>query len=506
MSSKIPNQTAAAIFRNIVYGFSTWILPLLISFIATPIIIKKIGNTDYGIYLLILGLTGSFNFNLGRAVTKYIAEYRASGEFEKLLDIVSTAYFSSFVIGVFGVACIFFGADWLVASVFKIEEVDQSKSVTALHAASFIIFFASLSQISMAILQGIHRFDVYSKILNVFNFALLIGNLVLVVCGQGLLELLYWNLAVSILSCVVFSIGAKKLLPEFRFIFKFKSEILKLIVYFSAAIIGYQVLTNSLLLFERGWIIRHLGTENLTFYVVPLTLAVCLHSFVASLVLVIFPLASELKDDKEKLLRLYLKATRIVCFFVFFFAAALIVESDVFLTLWMGQAFAEKTTNLLIIHTVTFGFLAISTVSWQMIEGLGFPGFNFLVCGIGLILNVIAVLLLTESFGNNGIAVGKLIGYGAFFPLIFYVEKWIFERVQTKFWLKLLFGLTTAAIVAGAVIKFIIVVFPVKWLTLSAATLGGGICYLSVVWLLNIITDEEKKMIRKFLSNRTIVN
>ena len=74
------------------------------------------------------------------------------------------------------------------------------------------------------------------------------------------------------------------------------------------------------MLFERGWVIRQLGEENLTYYVVPMQLSFYIHAFISSIVLVVFPLASELKNNPEKLLRLYLKASKIVCFFVVFMA------------------------------------------------------------------------------------------------------------------------------------------------------------------------------------------
>ena len=73
-----------------------------------------------------------------------------------------------------------------------------------------------------------------------------------------------------------------------------------------------------------------------------------IHSFISSLMLVIFPLASELKNKKERLLKLYTKATKIVVFLVVFMATTLIVESKFFLTLWMGAEFAEKSAILLV--------------------------------------------------------------------------------------------------------------------------------------------------------------
>lgn len=502
---KTPNQTAASVFRNVLFGFSTWILPLALSFLATPIVVRTLGNSDYGIYALVLGFVGySFNFNLGRAVTKYIAEYRASGETDKLQDIVSSAFFLNMFAGTFGIACILLTANWLVTNVFRIEEAAQNKSVTALYIASLIIFSTSLNQIFIAILQGIHRFDVYSKILNGGNIALLIGNLALVIYGQGLLSLLFWNLTINLLSCIFFWVWAKRLMPEFKIDFKFKRETLKTVLRYSAAIIGYQILSNFLLLFERGWITRHLGSESLTFYVVPMTLAICIHGFVSSLVMVIFPLASELKNEKEKLLRLYTKATKIVCFFVVFFAAALITQSDVFLTLWMGQDFAEKSSALLIIQTITFSILAIQTVSWQMTEGLGYPNYNFSVFAVCLIINVFVILGLTESLGNTGIALGRFAGFGTIFLSVFFVERWIFGRIQIEFWLKLTGVLAIAATISGFVIRFIIEHFPVAWISLFTATFFGGIIYLLVIWLLGFVTVDEKKLIRKFLLSKNV--
>ncbi|MBA2736391.1 MAG: hypothetical protein H0U50_06320, partial [Pyrinomonadaceae bacterium] len=42
-------QTSKSIAKNVFYGFLTWVLPLGLSFIATPVIIKTLGDKDYGI-------------------------------------------------------------------------------------------------------------------------------------------------------------------------------------------------------------------------------------------------------------------------------------------------------------------------------------------------------------------------------------------------------------------------------------------------------------------------
>jgi O-antigen/teichoic acid export membrane protein len=265
-----------------------------------------------------------------------------------------------------------------------------------------------LNQVFNSILQGIHRFDVYSKITNFNSLAIITGNIVLALNGFGLIVLLGWNLLITFISCLFFITSAKRYLPEFGINFNFPAETIKSVLKFSAGVIGYQILANLYVLFERGWITRQLGADNLTYYVVPMQLSIYIHSFISSIALVVFPLASELKDEPEKLLRLYSKATKLVCFLVVFIAVTIITHSRDFLTVWMGESFAEKTFLLLIIHAITFSFLAIQTISWQMTEGLGYPQINTLLYGICLTINSVLMLTLTDSYGNIGIALSRL--------------------------------------------------------------------------------------------------
>ncbi len=495
------SETSKSIFRNVLYGFSTWILPLGLSFIATPIIVKSLGDEDYGIYALVLGFVGySFNFSFGRAITKYIAEYRAKGENDKIPDLISSALFINLAVGLFSVSIICFFANWLVLFVLKIDVESQSKSVTALYIASAIIFFSMLNQIFNSVLQGIHRFDVYSKIFNFNNLALLSGNIILAVLGFKLISLFVWNLSVTCLTCVIFAISAKRLLPEFKLNFKFQPETLKLIIKYSYGVIGYQILSNFLLLFERGWIFRKLGAENLTYYVVPMTLAIYIHAFVSSLIIVIFPLASELKNDNEKLLRLYTKATKIVVLFVVFLGTTIIIESRFFLSLWMGVEFADKTWMLLAVHTVTFSLVAIQAVSWQMTEGLGYPNYNFLLFLVCLIVSVSLMVGLTPSLGNLGIAIGRMAGYTTIFLSIFYVERWFFKKVQVKFWIKVITILAVSSTASALTERFIVQSYSQSWLVLVAATAVGAFVYFFMVWVLGFVSQDEKLLLKRLLS------
>ena len=494
------DEKRRAILRNVLYGFSMWILPLALSFVVTPVIVRALGAEEYGIYALVLGfISYSFNFSLGRAITKYIAEYRYHHETEKIREVVSATFFVNVAVGGLGTAVICLAAEWLSRDVFMIEPALQTKMVHALYVSALIIFFAMLTQVFTAVLQGLHRFDAFSKFFNVINIALILGNLLIVVNGYGMLALLAWNLANTVIACLVFFFAARALLPEMRLNFDFRRETLGKVAGFSRGVVGYQILANLFLLFERSWITRQLGAESLTFYILPMLLALYLHGFVSSLTMVLFPLASELNDDRERLRRLYLQATKIVSFLVVFLALSLMIESELLLTLWVGPEFGARSADLLILHTITFGLAAVYIISFQMAEGLGHPGFNFLMMAIGAAVGMPLMIVLSKSFGLYGAALGRAAAFTTIFLSTFYLEKWIFGRVQAKFWLRTGGMLAVAAALAAAAEKLLVLNLPRNWFSFVAAVAAGGIVYCGTLWALGFVTAEEKSLVRKTL-------
>ena len=505
MSIEIKRQTSSSVIRNVFYGSLTWLLPLGLSFAATPIIVRSLGNSDYGIYALVLGFIGySFSFNLGRPITKYIAEFRVTGESQRIREVISASLFLNIVFGVLAVVVICSLAPWLVRSVFKIEQDSQDKTIWALYLASAIIFLSMLNQILSSVIQGVQRFDIYSKVTTASSFALIGGNLVLAYLGYGLLVLLAWNLAVLGIFCVVLGVAAGRLLPEFTLRLKFSGETLRMVLSFSTATIFYQIFANVLFLFERGWITQRLGTDDLTHYVVPMALAMQLQAFISSLVLVVFPLASELKNEKEKLLGLYLKATKAVLFIVAFIVGSVIVQSGIFLSLWMGEDFSRQSSLLLILHIVCFGMISVMSISWQMTEGLGQPIFNTIATALSTTIGVTLMILLIGNYGNPGIALARMTAFAVIFLSVFYIERWFFKHVQVRFWLNLGAFLAIATALAALVEYGINLALSPSWPAFLLSVVCGGAVYCFVLWLLGFVTADEKMLAKRLLSRQGV--
>lgn len=488
------------LIRNIFFSSLSWFLPLILGFVATPVLVEGLGYEDYGLFSLILGfISYSFTFGIGRAVTKYVAEYRVQGKAAQINEIISATFWLTLALGALGALAINLGSQTIVQDVLQIKPENYETSVKALYYASAIIGFLMIGQVFQAIVQALHRFDRHSLLLNLNGFLLTAGNIALVYSGFKLNALLAWNLSITILNCLLFYRSAKRFLPEFRINFRFGGETSKLVMRYGLSVIGYQIFGNILLLFERGWITRKLGAEILTFYVVPMTLALYYHGFIASIIMVFFPVFSELQGNRENLVGLYQKATKFVFASTIFVILTVFCGGRLFLELWLGADLAGKTYEILIVHFFSFGIIAVMTVVWQLAEGFGRPRINMAITLVWLITAIPLMIVSVEQLNIVGIGFARLAGILLTIPFVFFVEKKILGEIQTNFWLKNIFIIGAAGILAAAAERYLFSYAAGGWLVFLFGSITGALVYGLVLWLLNFISKEEKILLRGYL-------
>jgi O-antigen/teichoic acid export membrane protein len=481
--------------RNVFFGFVSWILPLALSLISTPIVVHGLGTTEYGLFALILGFVGySINFNVSRGVTKYISEYRATKQTEKINETIAATLIVSILVGLSGALLIAGLANYLVIDVLQIESSSQQRAIYALYLAAGTVCLTIISQAFSAIVQAVLRFDVYSHITTATGLLLVAGNIVLVLSGFGILHLLAWNLIVVFLGGLAFIWAARKLLPEARFSLVSSKETIRLIFKFGFSVTSGMLFVNFYYLFERGWITRHLGSEALAYFAVSLTVALNIHLFSYSLLMVLFPLTSEIgaQENKARLRSIFHRATKYIAAMVVFMGVTLCVCGHEILRLWLGQVFADKTTNILIIQTITFGSLAIGIAAWQVIEGLGHPERNAWFSILVVIIGIPLIFILTPQFGLEGVGAAKMFWAILIYVYILLVEKWAWKNIEWRFWLKTFVVLLLAGTICGLLEFTWLNYFWSGSLGLLSVVCIAGICYLGILLITDFINKDER--------------
>ncbi len=501
MSTK-PAGQQLRIFKNGIYSALSWVFPIIFALIVTPVVVRGLGNELYGLYTIIVGfISYSFTFGIGKTAAKYVSEYKATGETDKISETVSSAFWLSLVIGVVGAAIVALTANYIVSDVLLIPTPLHDTAMIAVYLACFTILVTMLSQVFQYVLQGLQRFDHFLFLTNLSVFLLNLGSVLIVIEGYGVLALLVWNLIVAATIGAAFYFNARRLLPEFTFRFSVNFELWKASLNYSFSIIIYQVFGNILLLFERGWIVRKFGTQALTLYVVPMMIGLYFHGFISSLVLVIFPVINELLTDKEKLNRLYQTSSKIILTLTGFFLVTSVVTGRVFLQVWMNDEFAVASYWVLVNHALTFSVLSVVVVVWQMNESHRAASVNAIVTVLWLIISVPLMIALSDQWQLTGIAFARFTGVTIFLAMIFFAEHRFLGGVAYKFWASTLFRLVLASVLTGLAEWFIIGMLQPGWLTLVAVGLIGITIYILVLVVTGFLKEDEKLVLKELILN-----
>lgn len=314
---------------NSVYSVVAWMAPLLMAFLATPFVLKRIGTEVYGVYLVVLGFIGySFTFNAARAVAKFVAELRGSQNVQKINSAVTVAFALNLSVGVIGACILAFLAEWLVGDVLHISPELQRPAALAIMIGGLSIPAMLVGQVFQNILQGEQRFGTLSLIANLNSALVNGGNVLLALTGFSIVALLIWSLSVTVAVSMVSLVAARRASPDLGITLNVSREMVRPVVAYSSSMYVYQLCGGALLLFERGLIVRNFGEAAAAYYVVPMTLAIYFHGFLTSVLTAAFPLLNELLNDDARLAALHRKSTKLL----------IAVTIPFFLTILLGGA------------------------------------------------------------------------------------------------------------------------------------------------------------------------
>lgn len=491
--------------RNSVYSLLSWLLPLGLTFLATPYIVRGLGAEQYGLYALIMGFIAySLTFNIGRAVTKYVAEFSAKGEFEKISQVISATFFFGLSVATLGALVIAFAAKPLVYDVLRIQADAREETILAFYLAAACIWLLIVGQVFSAVVQAAHRFDIYSAVTTFVNAVLILGNLALVWNGYKFYHLVLWNAATIFFNGLAFFYFAKKLQPETRINLKFSKKIFLLSTKYGVNVAGYQIFGNLLFIWERIVITRVLGAEELTHFAVPMTVAIYINSFVTSMTLNFISLTSQFfaRNQIKELETIYRRVNKLVVMMVVFICIALSIAAKPILANWIDPQFAEASAETFVVLVMVFGALACLSVAWQFIEGFGYPSYNTLFSLCWLVIAAPLMLVLMNVFGIEGAALARLAGEATIPLFIMLIERKIFGRVLWDLWLRIFLLLALAGLVAGSVEYLILGLLPQNWFAIFTAISVSGLIYLLFVWFLFYFSPEEKLWLKGKLTKR----
>ena len=477
---------------NWVLSFLSWGFPLLIAFFATPIIIRGLGTEQYGLYALIIGFIGyTFSTGVGKVAAKYIPEYRASGEPERLSETMSAALWLAASVGLFEAVVLGALTPLLVSDVLLLPADSAQLIVWAMYVACLAGFSLTLSVLFQSAIQGRHRFDIYATVTSVSGLVSAAGSVLLVWKGYNVFSLVVWYSATTVLAAIAFGLTSWRLNPDWHPSLHVSRQTFAMVGRYAGSIVIYQTLNSALLAFERAWIVRKFGPEAVAYYAVPLMLALYMHGLLGSFVQVLFPIVNELLNDRDRLVRIYLRATKIMAAGTAFFAASFIGAGETFLRLWIGPDFAERSYELLVILSLAYACNIISMIAWLLAEAFKAPGLNAISSGLWTVVAIPLMVFFADTWQTEGIALGRFGGVLLTLPLVFYIELRFLGMIHSQFWAGMLIRLAPAVSAIILIERYLFGRYEASWPILILGVLTGTVAFGSILAVTGFFNREE---------------
>jgi O-antigen/teichoic acid export membrane protein len=362
----------------------------LLSLVSVPVMVDGLGVTAYGIYSVAFSVAalGSYlDLGLGWTTARFVAEADVVAR-ARLAAIVTASALYHLVLGLAFAGVVLATTSLIAGSVLQLpaEQVAPAGMVLRMAAVSFVA--SSVMSVFISTLRGLQRFAAATFIMTAATTTSVGGAAVAAWLGQGLAGAALAQLLGAVGGLVAAAAACTGLINlsspgalwrELRGMLGFSI--------WSYGTRLMQLLTQQA---DKILVARWLGPDALTFYAVPFNFAQRVSVFGGPAVTAIYPVAAAGQHDRDRFIRQYLSASRLLHVTTAALALALLLWGDRFLGAWIGAEMAARGSFAFRVLVAGFWLLSVGSFDGGCIEGWNRPRLTFLI-SLAAILGGLAV-------------------------------------------------------------------------------------------------------------------
>ncbi|ALS76422.1 hypothetical protein AUC31_14975 [Planococcus rifietoensis] len=476
----------------------------------TPFLIKSLGSSEYGLYILIgafVGYIAVLDFGLSNTTIRFISKFRAESKKEEeenfiflTLIIYSLISFAVLILG----SLIYINLELIFGNSLTGEEIEIAKVM-------FIILVISLSfTLPMNLFRGIitaYEKFVFPRLLTI------IRALVRVLAIVILLNLNYNVITVVLVDAILnvimmFSMifyALRKLNVKIKF-YDLNSNLIKEIFSYSSLIF------ISVIVDQIYWRIGHLilgvmaSTSEVAIFAVGMLIGQYFIAFSTAISSVFLPKITKmvvLETTGEELTNLMIKTGRLQFIVIGLVLSNFILFGKDFIYLWVGSEFMEAWYITLVI-VIPLSVVLTQTIGITILQAKNMHGYRAIIYLCISIVNVVISIYLTKWYGIIGTALGTTLSLtiGNIIAMnIFYQFK---VKLNMLLFYRKVFGyLLISMIIATFIGHLLSWINYISWTGLILKGTIFSVVYLAILWKLGM--NSYEKELFKNESNKLIV-
>jgi O-antigen/teichoic acid export membrane protein len=400
-------------FKNVGSSWFSLGVNILVGIFLSPFILHRLGDTAFGIWVLIFSVTGYYGlFDLGirSSVIRYVSTYTAAGDQEGLARLINTSLATYTGIGTVAMmvtlACSLF-----VDRLFRIPPEFLTTARWLFLMVGAAVAFGFPTGVFGGVLEGTQRFY-FVNLTNLISTLLRAGLIVLALThGYGLLTVAFITVVLPILGSLVRAGIVLHILP-IRFGWKYVDRgSLREIANYSA--VSFILMIAYKLRFKTDEIVigTFLSVTAITYFSIGDRLLDYAAEVVSSLAQIFVPMSgqSHAKGDMNRLRTILVAGNRACALIILPITAVLIILGKSVITAWVGARYVSASYPVLLVLVIPMTFSLSQAASARILYGMARHRSLAWVTLMESAANLFLSIVLIRPFGIVGDAAGTAI-------------------------------------------------------------------------------------------------
>jgi O-antigen/teichoic acid export membrane protein len=401
------------ILKNISSSWFSLGVNILMGIFLSPFILHRLGDTAFGIWVLIFSVTGYygiFDFGIRSSIIRYVSKYTATRDVEEVSRLINSAMFTYTGVGALSMLVTLLGCAY-IDRLFHIQPGFQSTARWLLFLAGGSVALGFPLGVFGGMLEGLQKF----YILNWTNIVSTLLRVLLIVIflnrGYGLLTAAAITVALPLVASVIRAIIALRALP-ITFSWKYVDrKAFRQMANYSG--ITFMIIVGSRLRFKTDALVigTFLSSAAITYFYAGSRLVDYAGEVVSSLAQIFAPMSSQsdAAGNTDRLRKIFVAGNRACAFTTFPITAVFVILGKSIIEVWVGQKYVAQGYPVLLILIIPYTVMLIQSASGRVLYGMSKHGKLAIASLIEGVSNLLLSILLVRPYGIFGDALGTAI-------------------------------------------------------------------------------------------------
>ncbi len=400
--------SGSRLVKNTLWNMLGLILPLLVGAIAMPSLIRELGLERFGVLTIIwmvIGYFSIFDFGLGRALTKLVAEKLGDESYEDIPGLIWAALLLVGILCIVSTVAVYLLADLIVFSWLSITSNLQAETLRSLKIMAFSIPFVISATAFRAVLEAYQKFAVINIIRVPLGLLTFLGPLVVLPFSTSLDVIVIVLLAGRICGAYAYYHYCVATVPAIKQACLVDKSLIRPLLGYG----GWMTVTNLLgpliAYIDRFLIGAVLTMSAVAYYVTPFEIVTKLWMIPMGMIGVLFPAFSTmLSSEREKVVDFFNQGTKIILYLMF--PIFLIINMFAYegMAFWIGKDFAQHSAPVMQWLSIGVFLNCVGRMPFILVQSAGRPDLIAKIFILELMPYVLVLWLVLQSFGLEGAA------------------------------------------------------------------------------------------------------